>query len=125
MGIYPAINPLDSTSRILDPRIVGEQHYNVARRVQEVLQRYRELQDIIAILGMEELSDIDKTIVYRARKIQRFLSQPMAVAEVFSGIPGKYVHIGSHHRELPYHRGRRGGRSSRGCILYGGRHRGC
>ena len=91
MGIYPAINPLDSTSRILDPRIVGEQHYNVARRVQEVLQRYRELQDIIAILGMEELSDIDKTIVYRARKIQRFLSQPMAVAEVFSGIPGKYV----------------------------------
>ncbi len=91
MGIYPAINPLDSTSRILDPRIIGEQHYNVAPRVQEVLQRYRELQDIIAILGMEELSEADKTIVYRARKIQRFLSQPMAVAEVFSGIPGKYV----------------------------------
>jgi len=91
MGIYPAINPLESSSRILDPRIIGDQHYNVARRVQEVLQRYRELQDIIAILGMEELSDIDKTIVYRARKLQRFLSQPMAVAEVFSGIPGKYV----------------------------------
>lgn len=91
MGIYPAINPLESSSRILDPRIVGEQHYNVARRVQEVLQRYRELQDIIAILGMEDLSDIDKTIVYRARKIQRFLSQPMSVAEIFSGIPGKYV----------------------------------
>ena len=91
LGIYPAVNPLDSTSRILDPRIIGENHYNVARRVQEVLQRYKELQDIIAILGMEELSDADKTIVYRARKIQRFLSQPMAVAEVFSGIPGKYV----------------------------------
>ncbi len=91
MGIYPAINPLDSTSRILDPRIIGEKHYNVARRVQEVLQRYRELQDIIAILGMEELSEADKTIVFRARKIQRFLSQPMAVAEIFSGIPGKYV----------------------------------
>jgi ATP synthase, F1 beta subunit len=91
MGIYPAINPLDSTSRILDPRIIGDVHYSVARRVQEVLQRYRELQDIIAILGMEELSEADKTIVYRARKIQRFLSQPMAVAEVFSGMPGKYV----------------------------------
>lgn len=91
LGIYPAINPLESTSRILDPRIVGEKHYNVARRVQEVLQRYKELQDIIAILGMEDLSDTDKTIVYRARKIQRFFSQPMTVAEVFSGIPGKYV----------------------------------
>ncbi len=91
LGIYPAINPLESTSRILDPRIIGEKHYNVARRVQEVLQRYKELQDIIAILGMEDLSDADKTIVYRARKIQRFFSQPMSVAEVFSGIPGKYV----------------------------------
>ncbi len=91
LGIYPAINPLESTSRILDPRIVGEKHYNVARRVQEVLQRYKELQDIIAILGMEDLSETDKTIVYRARKIQRFFSQPMTVAEVFSGIPGKYV----------------------------------
>ena len=95
LGIYPAINPLESTSRILDPRIIGEEHYNVARRVQEVLQRYRELQDIIAILGMEELSDADKTTVYRARKIQRFLSQPMSVAEIFSGIPGKYVPLES------------------------------
>ena len=91
LGIYPAINPLESTSRILDPRIVGEEHYKIARRVGEILQRYKELQDIIAILGMEELSDDDKTIVYRARKIQRFLSQPMSVAEVFTGIPGKYV----------------------------------
>jgi F-type H+-transporting ATPase subunit beta len=93
LGIYPAINPLESTSRILDPRIVGEEHYSVARRVQEVLQRYRELQDIIAILGMEELSEDDKTTVFRARKIQRFLSQPMSVAEVFTGIPGKYVPV--------------------------------
>jgi F-type H+-transporting ATPase subunit beta len=91
LGIYPAINPLESTSRILDPRILGETHYNIARRVQEVLQRYKELQDIIAMLGLEDLSDADKTIVYRARKIQRFLSQPMSVAEVFTGIPGKYV----------------------------------
>ncbi len=91
LGIYPAINPLESSSRILDPRILGETHYNVARRVQEVLQRYKELQDIIAMLGLEDLSDVDKTIVYRARKVQRFLSQPMSVAEVFTGIPGKYV----------------------------------
>jgi len=93
LGIYPAINPLESTSRILDPRIVGEEHYSVARRVQEILQRYRELQDIIAILGMEELSEEDKTTVYRARKIQRFLSQPMSVAEAFTGLPGKYITI--------------------------------
>ena len=93
LGIYPAINPLESTSRILDPRIIGEEHYSVARRVQEVLQRYRELQDIIAILGMEELSEDDKTTVFRARKIQRFLSQPMSVAEVYTGIPGKYVPV--------------------------------
>ena len=91
LGIYPAINPLESSSRILDPRIIGDEHYNVARRVQETLQRYKELQDIIAILGMEELSEEDKTTVYRARKIQRFLSQPMSVAEIFTGIPGKYV----------------------------------
>jgi F-type H+-transporting ATPase subunit beta len=91
LGIYPAINPLESSSRILDARILGDTHYNIARRVQEVLQRYKELQDIIAMLGLEDLSDIDKTIVYRARKIQRFLSQPMSVAEVFTGIPGKYV----------------------------------
>ena len=92
-GIYPAVDPLESTSRILDPRILGEQHYRVARRVQEVLQRYRELQDIIAILGMDELSDEDKLTVSRARKVQRFLSQPFFVAEQFTGLPGKYVPV--------------------------------
>ncbi|KAA0258497.1 F0F1 ATP synthase subunit beta [Deferribacter autotrophicus] len=91
LGIYPAVDPLDSTSRILDPNIVGEEHYSVARGVQAVLQRYKELQDIIAILGMEELSEEDKLIVSRARKIQRFLSQPFHVAEQFTGMPGKYV----------------------------------
>jgi len=93
LGIYPAVDPLDSSSRILDPRIVGEEHYAVARRVQEVLQRYKELQDIIAILGMDELSEEDKLVVYRARKIQRYLSQPFFVAETFTGYPGKYVPI--------------------------------
>jgi len=92
-GIYPAVDPLDSTSRILDPRIVGEEHYEVARRVQEVLQRYKELQDIISILGMDELAEDDKLIVYRARKIQRYLSQPFFVAEKFTNYPGKYVPI--------------------------------
>lgn len=91
LGIYPAVDPLDSTSRILDPHIVGEEHYYVARSVQKILQRYKELQDIIAILGMDELSDEDKLIVARARKIQRFLSQPFTVAEAFTGTPGKYV----------------------------------
>ena len=91
LGIYPAVDPLDSTSRILDPNVIGEEHYQVARGVQSVLQKYKELQDIIAILGMEELSDDDKLVVSRARKIQRFLSQPFAVAEVFTGSPGKYV----------------------------------
>lgn len=91
LGIYPAVDPLDSTSRIIDPNIIGEEHYQVARGVQEVLQRYKELQDIIAILGMEELSDEDKVVVSRARKIQRFLSQPFFVAEAFTGTPGKYV----------------------------------
>lgn len=91
LGIYPAVDPLDSTSRIVDPHIIGEDHYQVARGVQEVLQKYKELQDIIAILGMEELSDEDKLVVARARKIQRFLSQPFFVAEVFTGTPGKYV----------------------------------
>ena len=90
-GLYPAVDPLTSTSRILDPRIVGEEHYNVTRGVQRVLQRYKDLQDIIAILGIDELSDDDKLTVARARKIQRFLSQPMNVAEAFTGIPGKYV----------------------------------
>lgn len=93
LGIYPAVDPLDSTSRILSPDIVGEEHYNVARGVQEVLQRYKELQDIIAILGMDELSDEDKLIVSRARKIQRFLSQPFTVAEQFTGMKGIYVPI--------------------------------
>jgi len=93
LGIYPAVDPLDSTSRILDPRIVGEEHYRVAKSVQEILQKYKDLQDIIAILGMDELSDEDKIIVQRARKIQRFLSQPFFVAEEFTGRPGKYVPI--------------------------------
>ena len=93
LGIYPAVDPLDSNSTILDPNIVGEEHYRTAREVQKVLQRYKDLQDIIAILGMEELSDEDKITVARARKIQRFLSQPFFVAEVFSGIEGKYVPV--------------------------------
>ncbi len=93
LGIYPAVDPLDSTSRILDPKVIGEEHYAVSRSVQKILQRYKELQDIIAILGMEELSEDDKLIVSRARKIQRFLSQPFHVAEVFTGRPGKYVKI--------------------------------
>ncbi len=93
LGIYPAVDPLDSTSRALDPRIVGEEHYACARQVQGILQRYKELQDIIAILGMEELSEDDKLVVSRARKLQRFLSQPFHVAEVFTGTPGKYVEL--------------------------------
>ncbi len=93
LGIYPAVDPLDSTSRILDPKIVGEEHYSVARKVQEILQRHRELQDIIAILGMDELSEEDKLTVFRARKIQRYLSQPFFVTEVFTGYPGKYVPV--------------------------------
>ena len=93
LGIYPAVDPLDSTSRILDPTIVGEEHYQIARRVQEVLQSYKSLQDIIAILGMDELSEEDKLTVTRARKIQRFLSQPFFVAEVFTGTPGKFVKL--------------------------------
>jgi len=91
LGIYPAVDPLDSTSRLLDPNVIGQDHYDTARAVQAVLQRYKELQDIIAILGMDELSEDDKQIVQRARKIQRFLSQPFAVAETFTGTPGKYV----------------------------------
>jgi len=91
LGIYPAVDPLDSTSRQLDPLVIGEEHYQVARSVQAVLQRYKELRDIIAILGMDELSPEDQLAVTRARKIQRFLSQPFFVAEVFTGSPGKYV----------------------------------
>jgi len=93
MGIYPAVDPLDSSSRILDPVIIGEEHYQVARNVQKILQKNKELQDIIAILGMDELSEEDKLVVSRARKIQRFLSQPFFVAEAFTGTPGKYVHL--------------------------------
>jgi len=93
LGIYPAVDPLASTSRILDPNIIGQEHYATARAVQLILQRYKDLQDIIAILGMEELSDEDKVAVARARKIQRFLSQPMFVAEQFTGLPGRYVKV--------------------------------
>ena len=100
LGIYPAVDPLDSTSRILDPRIVGEEHFNVARGVQEILQKYKELQDIIAILGMDELSESDKIIVNRARKIQRFLSQPFFVAGQFTGLEGKYVPVSETIREI-------------------------
>jgi F-type H+-transporting ATPase subunit beta len=92
-GIYPAVDPLASTSRILSPAVVGEEHYRVARGVQEILQRYQELQDIIAILGMDELSEEDKQLVARARKVEKFLSQPMHVAEQFTGQPGAYVPV--------------------------------
>jgi F-type H+/Na+-transporting ATPase subunit beta len=92
-GIYPAVDPLDSTSRMLDARIIGEEHYNVAREVQQILQRYKSLQDIIAILGMDELSEEDKLAVSRARKMERFLSQPFFVAEVFTGTPGTFVDL--------------------------------
>ncbi|MDE3157009.1 MAG: F0F1 ATP synthase subunit beta, partial [Acidobacteriota bacterium] len=93
LGIYPAVDPLASTSRILDPRIIGEDHYTVARQVKQVLQRYKDLQDIIAILGIDELSEDDKLTVARARKIQKFLSQPFFVAEQFTGLQGKYVPV--------------------------------
>ncbi|MGZ3305494.1 MAG: ATP synthase beta subunit C-terminal domain-containing protein, partial [Asticcacaulis sp.] len=92
-GIYPAVDPLDSTSRILDPRVVGQEHYETATRVQEILQQYKALKDIIAILGMDELSEEDKQIVARARKIQRFMSQPFHVAEIFTGTPGVLMSI--------------------------------
>jgi F-type H+-transporting ATPase subunit beta len=92
-GLYPAVDPLASSSRILDPRVVGEEHYNVTQRVQEVLQRYRDLREIIAILGIDELSDEDKLVVSRARKIQFFLTQPFTVAQVFTGIEGAYVKV--------------------------------
>jgi len=92
-GIYPAVDPLDSTSRILEPRVVGQEHYEIARQVQAILQKYKSLQDIIAILGMDELSEEDKLTVARARKIERFLSQPFHVAEVFTGSPGVFVDL--------------------------------
>jgi F-type H+-transporting ATPase subunit beta len=93
IGIYPAVDPLESTSRILDPRVLGEEHYNVARSVKAILQKYKDLQDIIAILGMDELSEEDKLTVARARKIQRFLSQPFFVAQQFTGLEGRYVKL--------------------------------
>src|SRR5690606_471247 len=93
IGIYPAVDPLDSSSRILDPQFIGERHYRVAVEVQRILQRYKDLQDIIAILGMDELSEEDKIVVNRARRIQRFLSQPFTVASQFTGRPGKYVKL--------------------------------
>ena len=93
LGIYPAVDPLDSTSRVLEPRVVGQEHYDTARAVQETLQKYKSLQDIIAILGMDELSEEDKLVVQRARKIQKFLSQPFHVAQVFTGIEGKFVDL--------------------------------
>ena len=93
LGIYPAVDPLDSTSRQLDPLVIGAEHYDITRKVQGILQRYKELRDIIAILGMDELSEEDKLVVSRARKVQRFLSQPFHVAEVFTGSPGKYVSL--------------------------------
>ena len=93
LGIYPAVDPLDSTSRILDPNVLGEDHYATSRQVQQILQKYKDLQDIIAILGMDELSDEDKLTVARARRIQRFLSQPFHVAETFTGTAGKYVPV--------------------------------
>ncbi|MEK7590592.1 MAG: F0F1 ATP synthase subunit beta, partial [Patescibacteria group bacterium] len=100
LGIYPAIDPLESSSQALDPVIVGEEHYRVATKTKLILQRYKDLQDIIAILGIEELSDEDKTLVYRARKIQKFLSQPFFVGEAFTGTPGKYVTLADTFRSV-------------------------
>ena len=124
LGIYPAVDPLDSTSRQLDPLVIGVEHYEVARRVQGILQRYKELRDIIAILGMDELSDEDKLVVARARKIQRFLSQPFFVAEVFTGFAGQVRVAQGHHRRLQGDRGRRDGRVPGAGLLHGRRHRG-
>jgi F-type H+-transporting ATPase subunit beta len=100
LGIYPAVDPLASSSRILDPRVIGQEHYDVARAVKQILQKYKDLQDIIAILGIDELSEDDKVTVARARKIQRFLSQPFHVAEQFTGIPGKYVSLADNIRSF-------------------------
>ena len=125
LGIYPAVDPLDSTSRILDPQVVGEEHYRVARGVQQVLQKYKELQDIIAILGMDELSEDDKITVSRARKIQKFLGQPNFVAEQFTGVPGKYVTHRRHDQELPRDPRGQGRRRARAGVPDGRRHRRC
>ena len=124
LGIYPAVDPLASTSRILDPRVIGEEHYNVARAVKQVLQRYKDLQDIIAILGIDELSEDDKLAVSRARKIEKFLSQPFFVAQQFTGKEGKYVPIADNRARLQRDR-RREARSPAGAgVLHGGYDRG-
>ena len=124
LGIYPAVDPLASTSRILSARIVGDEHYDVAQGVKKILQRYKDLQDIIAILGIDELSEEDKLTVARARKVQKFLSQPFHVAEQFTGIPGAYVKIADTVRALQGdHRGQ-ARRYSRAGLLHEGRHRG-
>ncbi len=124
LGIYPAVDPLDSTSRLLDPRVVGDEHYEVAREVQRILQTYKILQDIIAILGMDELSEEDKLIVARARKIQRFLSQPFHVAEVFTGFPGVFVPIEDTIKRLQGDRRRRVRRDAGSSVLHGRHDRG-
>ena len=118
-ALFPAVDPLASTSRILDPLIVGEEHYEVARAVQRTLQRYKDLQDIIAILGVEELSEDDRLTVARARKIQRFLTQPMFVAEAFTGRPGEYVKLADTCAGLPRDPGRQVRRSARAGLLHG------
>ena len=123
LGIYPAVDPLASTSRILDPRVIGDEHYGTARAVKQVLQRYKDLQDIIAILGIDELSEDDKLAVSRARKIQRFLSQPFHVAEQFTGLKGKYVHGEGHDPRLPGDRRRQARRPARAGVLHGGHDR--
>ncbi len=122
LGIYPAVDPLASTSRILDPRVVGEKHYNTAQAVKRVLQSYKDLQDIIAILGIDELSEDQKLTVSRARKIQKFLSQPFHVAEQFTGIKGRYVKIEDTVRELPGDRRRQARRHPRAGLLHEGIH---
>ena len=124
LGIYPSVDPLDSTSRQIDPHVIGEEHYNCTRRVQQTLQRYKELRDIIAILGMDELSPEDKLAVSRARKIQRFLSQPFTVAEVFTGSPGKYVVAEGHDQGLQHDRQRRVRPAARAGVLHGRHDRG-
>ena len=123
IGIYPAVNPLDSTSRILDPQVVGDEHYEVAREVQSMLQSYKDLQDIIAILGMDELSEEDKLTVARARKVQRFLSQPFQVAEQFTGTPGVYVRLEETIRGFRGDSRRQARRPSGAGVLHGRRYR--
>jgi F-type H+-transporting ATPase subunit beta len=122
IGIYPAVDPLDSNSTVLDPEIVGEEHYQVAREVQRILQRYKDLQDIIAILGMEELSEEDKQTVARARRIQRFLSQPFFVAEKFTGNKGPVRFVEGHGKEFPRNPGRQARQQARKRLLHEGRH---